>query len=173
MAAGSTYTPIATTTISGTGTSSITFNSFSGYTDLVLVVSPKELTSSDGGLNLRFNSDSGTNYSITQIYGDGSSAVSSRTSNQTTIGIYCMADYRSSANGLGIVNIMNYSNSSTYKTVLQRSMNVNDSNVANLVVTRVGLWRNTAAITSMTLTPGNGYNFASGSTATLYGIAAA
>lgn len=169
----STYTPIATTTISGTGTSTITFNSFSGYTDLVLVVNARELTSADGGLSIRFNSDSGTNYSITQLYGDGSSAVSSRTTNQTFLATYCMADPSSSSYGLGIVQIMNYSNSTTYKTALQRTMTVNSSNQAATVLARVGLWRNTAAITTISLTATNGNNFASGSSATLYGIKAA
>ena len=173
MAAGATYTPIATTTISGTGTSTITFNSFSGYTDLVLVVNARELTSSDGGLSILFNSDSGTNYSITQILGDGTSATSARASNQTKLATYCMADPSSSSFGLGIVQIMNYSNSTTYKTALQRTMTVNSSNQAAATVARVGLWRNTAAITTISLSPTNGNNFASGSSATLFGIAAA
>jgi hypothetical protein len=55
MAAGSTYTPIATTTL-GTAQSSVSFSSFSGYTDLVLVSSTKAATS-DQNIAVRFSSD--------------------------------------------------------------------------------------------------------------------
>ena len=61
MAAGATYTQIATTTL-GSSQSTITFSSISGaYTDLVLVVTAKVSSATD--LWVRANSDSGSNYS--------------------------------------------------------------------------------------------------------------
>lgn len=162
MAAGSTYTPIATTTL-GSATASVTFNSFSGYTDIVAVLNPTRVTA-DTNATIRFNSDSGTNYSWTQIYGDGTSAISDRTTNATYINL----GYTNTTQPAKIVYIQNYGNSSTYKTVLVRHSNA--STVAQAIV---GMWRNTAAITSITFALSDGNNLAAGSTFTLYGIAAA
>lgn len=163
MPAGATYTQIATTTL-GSAQSSVTFSSISGaYTDLVLVTSAKSATS-DRELTIRFNSDSGSNYSNTYIYGDGSSAVSGRSSNSTTIDFA-----RTDQNNFwaGLLHIQNYSNTTTNKTTLSRG------NSGSYVFGWVGLWRSTAAITSLTIGVGGGQNFASGSEFSLYGIAAA
>lgn len=166
MAAGSTYTPIATTTL-GSNQSSITFNSFSGYTDLVLVTNVKT-TTSGRDLLLQFNGDTGTNYSRTFLTGDGSTASSGRTTNYSSI----LMDYWGFADTgfvqMNITHIMNYSNSTTYKTTLSRASNANSGTDAT-----VGLWRSTAAITSMTISAISSGVFATGSTFTLYGIASA
>jgi hypothetical protein len=65
-----------------------------------------------------------------------------------------------------LVNVMNYSNATTYKTFLARG-NI----AAGGTEAVVGLWRNTAAITSLELLP-TASTFATGSTFTLYGIKA-
>jgi hypothetical protein len=70
--------------------------------------------------------------------------------------------------GINILHINNYSNSTTYKTVLARG-----NAATNLVEAFVGLWRNTNAITSISIICQNSKNFGSGSTFTLYGIKAA
>jgi hypothetical protein len=162
----STYTPIATTTL-GSAASSVTFSSISGaYTDLVLVTSLKGQTTSNG-VKLQFNSDTGSNYSNTYLEGDGSSAYSGRRTSQT--GISDWSGYVSTASTFSadVTHIMNYSNTTTYKTVLARA-NRPTSNTDGVV----GLWRSTAAITSMVITANSG-NFDVGSTLTLYGIKAA
>jgi hypothetical protein len=66
MAAGATYTPLATNTL-GSATSSVTFNSLSGYTDLVLVFKTKLTTSA--AIKVQYNADTGNNYSYTRLYG--------------------------------------------------------------------------------------------------------
>ena len=161
MAAGSTYTPIATNTL-GSATSTVTFSTISGsYTDLVLVISG----SSSGGnadVRLTFNGAS-TGFSDTNLYGSGSAAGTQRRSNNSRIQDILIYSTESNA----IIQIMNYSNSTTYKTVLAR-YNVTGSEVG----ATVGLWQSTSAITSITLVAGT-VNFATGSTFTLYGIAAA
>ena len=69
---------------------------------------------------------------------------------------------------LTIINFPDYSNSNTYKPILSRSNKPNYH-----VEQKVGLWRNTNAITSITVfSTGSNPNFASGSTFTLYGIKA-
>lgn len=163
MAAGSTYTPIATTTL-GSAASSVTFSSITGYTDLRLVAN-FSTTTNVADIALRYNSDTGTNYSDTSLVGTGSSATSGRNSNSSYAKIgYCGT---SGQTMMSTADIMNYSNSTTYKTCLGRS-----SNAAGEVQQEVNLWRNTAAITTLTMLVGAG-NFAIGSTFTLYGIAAA
>jgi hypothetical protein len=167
MAAGATYTPLATTTLASP-TSSYTFSSISGsYTDLVLIVSGSaDSTAFDAWI--RLNSDSGSNYSSTNMYGTGTSALSQRESNVTFLRIDRQATWRSGNRTMNRVNLMNYSNSTTYKTVITRG-----DAPADCVEAIVGLWRNTAAITSIQVGNDAGANFATGTTFTLYGIQAA
>lgn len=165
MAAGSTYTPIATTTL-GSSQSSVTFSSISGYTDLVLVLSSKGTVQNYP--SLRFNSDSGSNYSRTILSGNGSSASSARGSNETAANINYMAITNSSDFAyVSVTHIMNYSNTTTYKTLITRA-----NNATNGLDAVVNLWRNTAAITSIDCILNTG-SYAAGSTFTLYGIQAA
>ena len=157
-----TYTPIATNTL-GSATSTVTFSSIpSTYTDLRIVYATT--ASGDAGNYLRFNSDTGSNYSRTGLYGNGSSAGSNRDTNATGIyGPFTM----SSAITSNTIDIMNYSNTTTNKTCLVRAGAANNS-----TLTSVGLWRSTSAITSISITC-DGANFVAGSTFTLLGIKAA
>lgn len=162
MAAGSTYTPIATTTLTGTSTS-ITFNSFSGYTDLILVIS---LIPSGSGLSpqIRYNGDSASNYSYTVLYGNGTSAASARGSGNNTNYLYYANSPTSGTSSTYTVNFMNYANTTTYKTALYRW------SVAGVeAAAQVNLWRSTNAITSLEIFT-SASSFASGSTFTLYGV---
>ena len=162
MAAGATYTPIATQTL-GSSTGSVSFTSIpQTYTDLVLVAATPT-TGSGADYYLRFNSDSGSNYSDTRIIGDGSSAASYRSSNQTQAIVGTIYPQQ----GNIINHIMNYSNATTYKTVLSRGNYAGYLTQANAT-----LWRSTAAITSVYVFAQSG-NFATGSTFTLYGISSA
>jgi hypothetical protein len=163
MAAGSTYTPIATTTLGSTATS-YTFSSIpSTYTDLVLVASIKYTTSGDY-TKLTFNGDTSANYSSTVLIGNGSSASSSRTTSAAFVATSYDANNETFTD---IFNIQNYANASTFKTVLNRH-----SVAGTRAEALVGLWGATPqAITSVTLTANTGY--ASTTSFTLYGIAAA
>jgi hypothetical protein len=165
MAAGNTYTPIATNTLSSAA-SSYTFSSISGsYTDLVLVASFGVTAGDD--LWLRFNGDTGGNYSNTRIVGSGGSSSSTRTTSVTGIQPRTPSNQISTITTLWIVNLLDYSNTTTYKNSLSRY-----GYSAGFTELDVGLWRNTAAITSVSLVC-NASTFVSGSTFTLYGIAAA
>lgn len=165
MAAGSTYTPIATYT-AGSAQTSITFSSLGSYTDIKIVANLQD--SNQYGL-LRFNSDSGSNYSRTWIYGDGSSAVSNRTSNATSA--YWGATSSGSEFLLNEFNLMNYGNSTTNKTMLVRQTQASSGGQAGAYVY---LWRSTSAITSISFISATGAaTIAAGSTITLYGIQAA
>jgi len=167
MPAGSTYTPIATTTLGSTA-ATVTFSSIAAtYTDLVLVVAGG--ADGNSGYGLRFNSDTGSNYSRTYLTGDGSTTSSGRDSNQTSTDITFNGYLQNNFNYNSIVNIMNYANTTTFKTIIARS-----NNAATGVDTTVNLWRSTTAINSITIrTSSAGRVFSIGSTFTLYGIASA
>ena len=170
-----TYEPIATTTVSGSSTSTITFSSISAtYTDLIIIGNLGSETTNAFSY-LQFNGDTGSNYSYTQLYGNGSSAASTRVSNNTQLFNNDVSVKQGAINSNVIYHIMNYSNATTYKTSLTRQNTV-DAADYNGALAAVGLWRNTAAITSVSIKlvrGGTDYNFTTGSTFTLYGIKAA
>ena len=166
MAAGSTYTPIATTTLSSNATT-VDFTSISSsYTDIIISVQAKWTGSGSSSFGMRFNADSGSNYSLTQLYGTGASAASNRNTSQTqtVIGQITSTNFNAT-----LFHVMNYANSTTYKTALSRT------NTDSITLAGVGLWRSTSAINQITLGyfDGGSGQFASGSTFTLYGITAA
>ena len=160
----STYTPIATTTL-GSGATSVTFSSISGaYTDLILICNGN--TAANANNYLQFNSDTGSNYSATRLSGDGSAASSARNSNQTQILLDGFGYWTSTYEGNKIIHIMNYSNSTTYKTVITRANTASKGTDAI-----AGLWRSTAAITSVKFNSDS--TIQAGSTFTLYGVKSA
>jgi hypothetical protein len=168
MPAGNTYTQIASTTLTAT-TNEVNFTSIpSTYTDLVFVIQAKVDVAND--LQFEFNADAGTNYSYTVIYGTGSSAGSYRASSKQfgLLDFYGTPD-TTAGSSTHIMQIMNYANTTTYKTALSRS-----NRASGGVDAIVNLWRSTAAINRVSFYIGNQtQNFLSGSTLNLYGITAA
>ena len=130
MPAGSTYTPIATTTL-GSAQSSVTFNSFSGYTDLIVVFNGGN-TASGQSIYLQFNGDTGTNYSTADLWGNGSSATSGRNTGlgfMRVVGRGIGVDTTLTTNAL--IHIMNYANTNTFKTVINRSNETGGTKTGN------------------------------------------
>lgn len=165
--ATSTEVAIATTTL-GSAASTITFSSIpSTYTDLRLVITfSKETATSQTSCVVRFNSDTGTNYSFTSVYGNGTSAASTRSTNDNYIYANFMTDATSASLCFTSIDVFSYAGS-TYKTVLTTGSG--DKNGSGAVERIVGLWRSTSAINTVALISQIG-NFAAGTTATLYGI---
>jgi hypothetical protein len=160
----STYEKIATQTL-GSAAASVTFSSITGtYTDLIVVLNFGAATAGQD-LGVRFNGDTSSNYSDTRIYGNGTSAITARSTNNTKIDVD-NGGVSTTLTALDTIQIMNYSNTTTYKTTLIRVADAGKSTEAV-----VGLWRNTAAITSLDFFMTSG-NILSGSTFTLYGIKA-
>jgi hypothetical protein len=168
MPAGNTYVPIATTTLASV-TQNLSFTSIPAtYTDLVLVLSLRASTTASDAY-FRYNNDSGTNYSDTVLRGNGSAASSVRDSNASgmDIGITAISTDAATFQTPTIIQIMNYANTTTYKTAL-----IKTSNATAMVSAIVGLWRSTAAINEIDIVHrGTGWDI--GSTASLYGIKAA
>jgi hypothetical protein len=161
MADTATEIPIATNTL-GSAANTLTFSSIpQTYTDLVLVCNNLGTVGGDDTA-IRFNGDTATNYSDTLLYGSGSVAGSGRHSAVA----FGRIGYASSTGwGTVIANFQNYSNATTYKTVVSRS-----SLAAYEVDILCCMWRSTAAITSIEVKTTAGGNFAAGSIFTLYGI---
>jgi hypothetical protein len=157
-----TYESITSTTLTSTSTS-VSFTSIPGtYTDLILVIQGSfQLNGS--GINLQYNSDTGTNYSRTRITGDGSTAASSRTLTSANASVAYLGTSQSTT----IMHFLNYANTTTYKTALGRG----GSGADGLVVATAHLWRSTAAITTITVS--DTATFTTSTTFSLYGIKAA
>lgn len=159
-----TYDKIATATAAG-GATSISFTSIpSTYTDLVIVINGAY--SAAVGVYVQFNGDnspSGTNYSQTLLFGTGSAASSTRASNFNWAAI----GYLGSENSTTICSIMNYANTTTFKTAIGRG-----NSASNLTLSSVALWRSTAAINRVDLLSTTS-TYTAGTTATIYGIKAA
>ena len=163
-----TYEPIATNTL-GTATQSITFTSIPAtYTDLRVIIANAK-TSNTASINMRFNADTGTNYSYTQLSGQGTAAYTN-SSGATPLGYARVLGLDSGTSitipGMSIVDIFSYTGS-TFKTLLaMASTNFNGSGTIESVV---NLWRSTSAITSVEVRSQSG-TMSIGTTATLYGI---
>ena len=164
-----TYVALDKTTITS-ATPSITFTGISGaYTDLVLVATNVVASASFPNIQLRFNGDTGANYGATTLEGNGTSVFGKRKTSVTLISDGDQVSLGGSTPSTFIYNIMNYANTTTYKTVLLRA-NQSTGGTYDGVSAVVGTWRKTPeAITSLTLTLGD---FASGATFALYGIKA-
>jgi len=158
----STYTPIATQTL-GSSAATVTFSSIPAtYTDLIIIINGN--VSNDTNAYMRFNGDSSSLYSFTELYGNGSSAGSGRDTNNTRVGI---GNLYTGAINTTIINLQNYANTTTNKTCLTR-----ENSSSNLVLASVGLYRSTSAISSIVFSLLSTFTFSAGSTFTLYGVKA-
>ena len=161
----STYEPIATQTL-GSSAATVTFSSIpSTYTDLVVVFTGQQTPATTAnGAYFTLNNDTGNNYSRTDIDGDGTTASSGRSTSAPYIQNIVFKNVQNTT----IINIFNYANSTTYKTILSRTNTSNQS--VNAIA---GLWRSTAAINRIDFAIQSAQSFTAGSTFTIYGIKAA
>lgn len=163
--ATATYDLIASQTLSSAA-ASITFSSIAAsWTDLRLVLVTK--TSSASSIDIRFNSDTASNYSSTYLLGNGSAASSGKYTNN---GAVQFADNTGTNWCMQTADIFSYAGS-TYKTVL--ASNNDDENGSGTVDRSVSLWRSTAGITSVFLGTLSAVTMSVGTVASLYGIKAA
>jgi hypothetical protein len=157
----STYVALATTTL-GASASTVTFSSIpASYRDLILIGAGT--TGASSLFYLRFNGDTGSNYSRIRALGYSGGPYSDAT---TATSISDIAQFDTNQ-GNFIAHIMDYSATDKHTAVLMRASNKG----AGETVMGAGRWANTAAITSVTCTL-NTSSFAIGSTFSLYGIEA-
>lgn len=167
---GGSFESIATAT--GTGSSgTITFSSIpSTYQHLQIRAISRD-TGSATAAHMRFNSDSGTNYSLHRLTGNGSTVSAAGFTSQTEITLtYIATDSSYAANimGVGLIDIHDYASTTKNKTV--RYFTGRDNNSTNGQISlQSSVWLSTSAITSITLIP-VGTAFTTSSTFALYGI---
>jgi hypothetical protein len=154
-----------------TAASTVTFDNIpQGYTDLKIVGSIRN-SAADTNTDTKVNFNSNTSgYSAKRLFGNGSSAGSDTQS--PTNGFYFVltgegTNWTANTFSNGEIYIPNYAGA-TNKSYSGDAVAENNATAASAQLT-AGLWSNTAAITSITLTSGNG-NFVQYTTFTLYGI---
>ena len=123
---------------------------------------------------IELNSDTGSNYSRQRLRGDGSAVAVLTQANNASAGaeIGMTSDYTSYSSLIlapTILDIDDYSDTSKYTTL--RSFTGLDVNGSGGRVERNGLlWRNTAAVDTIKISPGVGRLFSASSVFALYGI---
>jgi hypothetical protein len=162
------YESIAT--INGNGsTATITFSSIpSTYTHLQVRVLARVAAGGED-LTLRFNGDTGTNYTRHRLTGNGSTAAASGSTSTTGITTLGSAGMPTTANiyAVTIIDVLDYANTNKYKTA--RMLSGQDSNGSGGVDFTSGVWMNTAAVTSLTIYA-NSSNFPTAASFALYGV---
>jgi hypothetical protein len=165
----STYTPIATTTL-GSNQASYAFTSIPNtYTDLVLVCN--YLKSASNSMGFTINNDTSAIYSYTTLYNldTNGTTVSSNRGSADTNGYFLSYGAHSTTNpNVYIANFQDYSNTTTFKTVLGKGGDTSRS-----VGTDVTLYRSKSAISRIDITTRGIGTITAGSSFTLYGIKAA
>ena len=163
------FESIATTTVDATADLTITFSSIpSGYKHLQ--IRAIALSNSDTAPTLlRFNSDTGANYSQHYLAGQGSVTASGGTASTSSIalaGIYARGLDASNPWAF-VIDILDYTDTNKYTTV--RALHGADYNGSGEVNLTSGNWRDTAAVSTITLSmASSGFN--QYSSFALYGI---
>ena len=143
---------IASTTLSTTA-ASVTFSSIAAdYTHLQIRMIARDTRSVTlEGYTIQFNGDTVGNYSDHSLYGDGSSAAAFANTSATFMSPYAIASANATASvfGASVIDILDYANTNKYKTI--RSLTGVDNNGSGVIGFSSGNWRNTAAITSVTV----------------------
>lgn len=163
-----TNTPLQSISLTS-ATSTVTFSNIDQtYTDLVLVASTRSLyNGTNDALFITINGDSSALYSRTEMYNSSVGRASSETAFKYH-GKIAGATSNAGTFGTSTINFMNYSNATTYKTLIARC-GMADSTYSEVKMS-TGLYRSTSAITSMAITSESGTSFVAGSTFDLYGI---
>jgi hypothetical protein len=163
------YESIATVTVGSGGQSTITFSSIpSTYKHLQLRGIGRD--NSGNNVDMTFNSDTGTNYARHRIIGNGTTASSLGTISLASIPLLANDGLPTAANTFGVfvIDILDYTNTNKYTTA--RVLSGQDSNGSGGVDFTSGLWLNTNAISTITLTGGGSAIFQQYSQFALYGI---
>ena len=162
MAVTPTYVPLGTITLAS-GVTSATFSSIpAGYRDLIIVVNGGRTTGT-AAVEVRFNSDTGANYSWLSMFGNGSSTGSNtQGAFNTFIPMAWNANITTSFDYMGIAQVMDYSATDKHKTMLVRNGRASGATEAI-----AGRWANTAAINTIQIIVGTAI---AGTTISIYGV---
>jgi hypothetical protein len=171
------FQPIFTQTVGAGGVATVTFNNIpQTFTHLRLEIYARTTRATGGNDwdSTRFNGDTATNYSVTYFITSGSTASSSRASSLTStqLGTFSNATANFPANTFGSATayILDYTSSNNKQIVSETTTATNVNTTTAVQQVFASLWRNSAAITSISLSSANGANWVQYSTFSLYGI---
>lgn len=162
-----TYTLIASTTVGSGGASSLSFSSIpQTFTDLKIVISSRVNYAGDWvGILGQFNGSS-TGYSYVRLFAYDSSTITSDTS--AAFGMSQGTNSTSNTFATSELYLPNYTTSSNKTFIVNAITEANSTAVLQLLST--GVWANSSAVTSISLTSDVSQNFVQNTTAVLYGI---
>jgi hypothetical protein len=167
------YQSIATVTVGSGGSATVSFTSIPAtYTHLQVrgIARTNRSGSNQDAIRYRFNSDSGSNYTLHYLYGNGSTAAAGANTSDTQAYMdgFTESDNLAGAFGGFILDILDYTNTNKYKT--SRSWSGREDNTSGAIWFESTVWMNTAAITSIVFTPNSGTSIDQYSQFALYGI---
>jgi len=172
------YESIATVTVS----SSVTNVEFTSISSSFKHLQIRSITRTDRGtyssdrFNINFNSDTGSNYSYHTLDTNGGGTVGTGYGASEAFIDISMTTGSAATGSIftgTVIDILDYANTSKYKSVKGLSgfdNNTGASNLQGYISFSSGNWMNTNAITSIKLTPRYGTNFVQYSQFALYGI---
>ena len=158
------YESIQTYTVGAGGQASVTFSSIpSTYTHLQI----RSIAKGSGGMSIRLNGDTGSNYTRHFLYGDGSSPASGADTAQTASAIGASSINANIFAGC-VIDILDYKSTNKYKTM--RSLGGKDYNGSGSIALASGLWLSTSSITSITIIGESPVDWSQYSQFALYGV---
>jgi hypothetical protein len=170
--------PIGMVQVGSAGVASIDFTSIpSTYKHLQIryIGFTNRATYGLDDFNMRFNSDTGGNYSSHRLYGNGATASADAVgvSSSSMVGISYTGTTVSNYPGTAVIDILDYASTSKHKTV--RSLSGIDVNgtvggVPGYIFLTSGNWRSTSAVTSISLYSSTSSTITQYSQFALYGI---
>jgi hypothetical protein len=170
--APSSYESIATVTVGSGGAADIQFTSIpADYTHLQIRSIARTSGSAGGYVYMQYNSDTGSNYTRHQLWGDGSTVYAYGASASTAaVPLYeTISTSLASSFAATVIDILDYANTNKYKTY--RSLNGYDVNGSGgNIFLHSSVWLSTSAITSIKFYPEASQSFAQYTQFALYGI---
>lgn len=155
------YKASALQTILGSAASEVTISSIPQTGKMLLVMLVGRGTAAATSINpwLRYNSDTGSNYDLQQVYGSSTtpSAAESLGVTYMSTGLVAAASAPASVAGAVVLDVFDYARTAWQKGFAGRNAGKRGTSAGDLyVVGNAGFWRNTAAITSLTFVPSSG-----------------
>lgn len=163
------FESIATTTVGSGGAADVTFSSIPA-TFTHLQIRGIAQSGTTPRIYLRYNGDTGSNYTYHFLEGNGSSASVSAGANQTENWLFINGFIGANDISPFIVDILDYANTNKYKTI--RSLHGGEDNSSGNIALASGLWRDTSAINAIRLFASSG-TFTQYTQFALYGIRSA
>lgn len=165
-----------TRTVLGATTATVTFSSIpQDFNHLLLIYEARsDIANYFVDLSVRFNGDTGSNYSTQGLYANGAGGTAQAAANVALNGaiwsaVASGAQAGANEKGSGFILIPNYSSTTRAKNFQGLSSLTSFSTNQVFSGTRNGAWNSTAAITSITIFPPSA-NFVASSIFELYGM---